>query len=599
MLSTEEVEEDAEATEHHTLGGDGDREQRVVKVLLASAVGNILEWYDFALFGFMAIEIGENFFPEGDSRLRLMETFGIFAGAFFMRPLGGVLFGYLGDKLVGRKRALELSVMMMAFPTLALGCLPPYSMIGIAAPILLTLVRLVQGLAVGGQLTGSMIIVYENAPLHRRGWFGSFCVTTANGGTLAGSLVGSVMHAAVRQETLSRWAWRIPFLCSIFLAVVGLRYQHQLDDDFAPSANVKSGGRGQACGGSSIGDGNPSLAKEHPFPPLHLMYRFFKRQILTLSLLTLLWPVCFYTCFVWLATYEATMVRDPHPSSAFTINTASLAINGLLTPCFGWLVDKWGPRALIGAGALGLAVLSPPLFVWIYRAGSAESMLPQLVFAALAACYGSAYPSYMCSLFPPEMRYTAVANSFNIATVLGAATPVICTALAGVESHPELPGLYLSFAALVCLGALAATPAVVSRSLTTMAAFLANTKMGQYELTQLSCDDPPSDSDDGSRVSRAHPRWRGSEVVSALHRTSELTIHDGINEFCPSMGIMGVEEGEIEIALSKHDAEDHEEEDQEALSLSSGRNKTFSESSDALSEVSLTSHDDMVVGESL
>jgi len=186
---------------------------KIKKIIWASALGNVLEWYDFAIFGFLAKEvcsfafdachsstahapyhtlpsthshrrhqIGHNFFPPGDEKLQIMESFGVFGGAFLMRPLGGMVFGYLGDKVVGREKALEFSIIVMAFPTVMLGCLPGYNTIGVFAPILLTLIRMVQGLAVGGQLVGSMVTVTENSPKKQLGFYGAMCLTTANGG---------------------------------------------------------------------------------------------------------------------------------------------------------------------------------------------------------------------------------------------------------------------------------------------------------------------------------------------------------------------------------------------------------------------------------
>ena len=161
------------------------------KNIFGGVVGNILEWYDFAVFGFFAPIIGSQFFPSDNPMAALIKTFGVFAAGYLMRPIGGIIFGHFGDKL-GRKRALQLSVMMMAIPTTLIAFLPTHAQIGLLAPILLVLIRLIQGVSVGGELVGSISFITEIAPKNRRGFFGSFSVCSAVGGILLGSAVATI-----------------------------------------------------------------------------------------------------------------------------------------------------------------------------------------------------------------------------------------------------------------------------------------------------------------------------------------------------------------------------------------------------------------------
>jgi MHS family proline/betaine transporter-like MFS transporter len=174
-------------------------------------IGNVLEWYDFAIYGYFAAAIGRHFFPHQSPVAQLLSAFGVFAVGYLMRPVGGVLVGHIGDRF-GRRAALTFSVAAMAIPTFLIGLLPGYATIGLAAPIALTLLRIAQGLSVGGEYTSSMVFLVEHAPEGRRGLMGALTSCGATGGILLGSAVGAAFAAAMPIETLDAWGWRIPFL---------------------------------------------------------------------------------------------------------------------------------------------------------------------------------------------------------------------------------------------------------------------------------------------------------------------------------------------------------------------------------------------------
>lgn len=199
------------------------------KTLVASSLGNILEWYDFALFGFFAPILAQLFFPSDDHLASLLSTFGVFAAGFLMRPLGGALFGHFGDK-VGRKNALAASVILMAIPTTLLGLLPTHSQVGLLAPILLTVLRLIQGLSVGGELTGSISFIVEHSPPSQRGFFGSWASNSIGMGLLLGSATGALMTSLLSPDDLASWGWRIPFLFGIVVGGVGLYLRMKLEE---------------------------------------------------------------------------------------------------------------------------------------------------------------------------------------------------------------------------------------------------------------------------------------------------------------------------------------------------------------------------------
>ena len=190
------------------------------KIILAGLVGNVMEWFDFAVYGYFASIIGTHFFPSEDPSVSLIAAFGAFAAGFLVRPLGGLLFGRIGD-LVGRKRAMVLSVMAMAVPTVLIGLMPTYQTIGIAAPILIILLLIIQGLSVGGEYTSSLIFLAENAKPGHRARTAFWGMWGATAGILLGSAIGATITGLLTEEQLMSWGWRIPFLFGSLVAVTG------------------------------------------------------------------------------------------------------------------------------------------------------------------------------------------------------------------------------------------------------------------------------------------------------------------------------------------------------------------------------------------
>ena len=199
------------------------------RVVIAGMIGNGLEWYDFALYGYFAPTLGKLFFPGGDPYVQLISTYGIFAAGFLMRPVGGLLFGTLGDKY-GRKFALTLSLLMMAIPTACIGVLPTYASIGIWAPMLLACVRMIQGLALAGQFTGSITFIVEHAPADKRGAAGGTTILSLCAGMLLGSGSATFMAEILPQAAFESWGWRVPFLLGIVIAFVGFYIRHHTEE---------------------------------------------------------------------------------------------------------------------------------------------------------------------------------------------------------------------------------------------------------------------------------------------------------------------------------------------------------------------------------
>jgi MFS family permease len=214
-------------------------------------IGNVLEWYDFAIYGYFAATIGRQFFPREDTVTQLLSAFGVFAIGYLMRPLGGVLVGHIGDTF-GRRAALTFSVVAMAIPTFLMGLLPGYQTIGVLAPIGLTLLRVVQGLSVGGEYTGSMVFLVEQAPEGRRGLMGALGASGSTAGILLGSAVGATFAASMSTAALDAWGWRIPFLLGLLVGIAGYIFRRYVletgaVEKHAPS-HSRDTSRSLACG---------------------------------------------------------------------------------------------------------------------------------------------------------------------------------------------------------------------------------------------------------------------------------------------------------------------------------------------------------------
>ena len=400
------------------------------KRTVAGVIGNVLEWYDFAVFGYFAPIIASQFFPEDDPVAGLINAFGVFAAGYLMRPLGGVVFGYIGDKL-GRKRALGMSVMLMVIPTTLLGLLPTHAQVGIVAPIMLLILRLVQGFSVGGELIGSISDLTEVAPPGRRGFLGSFAFFGAVGGVLLGSLVATLAHLFLDAEFLQTWGWRIPFLFGFLVGVFGLWMRKGL----AESPDFE---REKAKGSM---DKNPvaEVIKKMPLRIIHLVA------------LIVVNAGGFYTIFVWWPTYLTKIIK-PSIDHAFTANTISMIVFMLLLPLFGWLSDRLGRKRLMMTGLLGFVIFTYPLFLWTDQGVFSHAIITQLVFAFFLSLSSGPLAATMVEMFPIRMRFSGIALGYNVAqSLFGGTAPLICTWLISETADITSPAYFITSLGVVSL----------------------------------------------------------------------------------------------------------------------------------------------------
>jgi MHS family proline/betaine transporter-like MFS transporter len=402
-----------------------------MRTVLAGMIGNVLEWYDFALFGFLAPILSPLFFPTEDRLASLLATYGVFALGFLMRPVGGVFFGHIGDRL-GRKKALEWSVLLMALPTTLLGLLPTYAQAGLFAPLALTVIRMVQGLSVGGEFIGSISFLGEHAPVERRGFLGSWSSTSACLGNLLGSGVAAFAGSVMSPAALATWGWRVPFLCGILVGAVGVWIRRGV----AESPQFKQA----AAEGEVVR------------VPLLVALRRDRRAILITAGLTLMLSVGYYLPWVWLPTWMSRILPHPLPlSEALTVNTLAMGVLLALGPVFGAWSDRVGRRVVIIAGCAALTLLAYPLFLLLSTGTESADLQGLLVIALLAAMVCGAAPAAYVELFPTETRYSGIALGYNgTQALLGGTTPFIATWLIDITGHVRAPAFLFLAAAALC-----------------------------------------------------------------------------------------------------------------------------------------------------
>lgn len=397
-----------------------------VRLIAAGTVGNIMEWYDFAVYGYFATTIGRHFFPSENATTSLIAAFGVFAAGFLMRPLGGVVFGHIGDQ-IGRKAALTISVLAMAIPTFLIGLLPGYATLGPTAAVLLVILRMIQGLSVGGEYTTSIVFLVEGAGRKHRGFAGSWSGFGAVGGILFGSAVGAIVTQTLSPESVHSWGWRLPFIVGLFVGVTGLFIRRHIPEHHHPSGEVK--GRS----------------------PVWEALRTEWRTILRIVALNVINGVGFYVVFVFLVTYMQ-MIGGLSESAALDINTVNMLALLAMFPLSGWLSDQIGRKPLLILGIGGLLVLSWPLFWALHHHAAAWNFFGQLGFVVFIGLFGGALPATMVETTPRTVRCSAISVGYNLAVgVLGGMTPLVATWLIH-RTHDDLaPAYYVMGAACISL----------------------------------------------------------------------------------------------------------------------------------------------------
>jgi len=370
------------------------------RVIAAGMIGNVLEWYDFAIYGYFAAQIGRYFFPHDDAVAQLLLAFGVFAIGYLMRPIGGVLVGHIGDRF-GRRRALIFSVTAMAIPTFLMGLLPSYQTIGLLAPIGLILLRVVQGLSVGGEYASSMVFLIEHAPEGRRGLMGSLAACGATIGTLLGSAVGAAFAASMSTAAFDAWGWRIPFLLGIVVGIAGYILRRQV---------LETG-----------------VAEKRMRAPIVETLHDHRRVIAAFVGLSVFSAVIFYIGFVYMVSWLQTADGIP-PSRSLEINTFSMVVSLPVLITAGWLSDRVGRKPLMLLASMGGLIGALPLFWLLNHPSALLAQLGQLGLVLLTSLYYGGLPATLVEAAPPTVRCTVVALGYNLCFGLfGGLSPLAAT----------------------------------------------------------------------------------------------------------------------------------------------------------------------------
>lgn len=401
--------------------------------LLAGFIGNVVEWYDFALYGYMAGILSGLFFPGEGSTAALIATYGIFAAGFLMRPLGSGVFGWLGDT-IGRSKTMLISVTMMALPTLLLGCLPTYDTTGIWAPILLVLVRLIQGLSVGGEFSSSVTYLVETAPDGQRGFTGSWANTGSIVGMLFGSGIAALVTYLLSPDALAQWGWRLPFLLGGVIGGFSIVLRRRLP---------------QSEHFQRHHDARPATS------PLLQAFTTNRREMIQAILFASAYGVLFYLPLVYLPEWLHSQTGMPR-EMALEINTAATALLLVLIPVSGWMGDHLFRRThFIAAAMLIMAAAAIPLYGWLADDGPWAAITVQFILVLLLAVPLGSAPAMFVELFPATDRLSGYSVAYNIGLgVVGGATPMFATWLIQVSGLSAAPSGLLVVASLVAFAVL-------------------------------------------------------------------------------------------------------------------------------------------------
>ena len=414
----------------------------------ASFMGNFVEWFDYAAYGYLATVIALTFFPQTDAATGLMATFAVFALSFIVRPMGGLIWGHFGDKY-GRRSALSWSILIMTVSTFCIGILPGYNLIGLWAPALLLLIRMVQGFSASGEYAGASAFLAEYAPDGKRGFYTSIVPASTAAGLLFGALFVACMHAVMTSENLHDWGWRLPFLLAAPFGLVG-RYIRMSLQDSPKFLEMEKRLEAKEC------------ATHAPVRELLTVHR----RAVTIGIgVTCLNAVAFYLLLSYMPTYLSTEMGMSEGDS-FIASTVSLATYIGLIFLMGKLSDRFGRKTMLVMASVLFLLLTFPLLGMLGNPSLVVILMIQIAFGAILAMNDGTLPCFLAEIFPTRVRFSGFAFSFNVANaVFGGTAPFIATWLIHMTGNKMAPAWYLLAAAAVALVAMLASRETAHKAL--------------------------------------------------------------------------------------------------------------------------------------
>ncbi|GAA4867066.1 MFS transporter [Saccharopolyspora cebuensis] len=395
----------------------------------AGAIGVFVHWFDWAVYAYLATTIATVFFPAEDEVAGVLSVFAVFAVSFGIRPLGALVFGPLGDR-IGRRRTLSIVIIVMSIATLVIGLLPGYGTIGIAAPILLVAVRLVQGFAAGGEFGSAASFLAEHSPRSRRGFGVSWLEVGSLLGFLAGSLAFYLLSVSLTPEQITAWGWRIPFLIAAPMGVIGYVIRTKIEDTPEYRALEATG----------------SVSRS----PVAELFRVNLRQLLQAAGLMTMMHVLFYAVLTYLVNYQTEHLGHSAESAALLSTFASL-LGLVLVPAFGRLSDRVGRKPVMVGAAVVLLVAATPAYL-LMQTGMVGTVVAALGLAAILSAILGTHAVWAAETFPTRTRQGGLSIAYNITAALFAGTvPFFMTVLISATGSLLVPGPYLMVAAVIGL----------------------------------------------------------------------------------------------------------------------------------------------------
>ncbi|WP_433706432.1 MFS transporter [Paraburkholderia sacchari] len=421
----------------------------VRKVVIASVLGNAFEWFDFAIYGLFAVMIAKLYFPSGNEFASMLLTLATFGVGFAVRPLGGVLLGLYGDR-VGRKKALSLTIVLMSIGTGMIGILPTHEAIGIAAPILMVLARLIQGFSVGGEFSGATTMLVEFAPVNRRGFFGSFQMCSQALAFSLGALVAYLLTVNLAPQALELWGWRLPFLLGILIGPVGWLIRSTVDESpefLAYASEVRSG------------------KVERVKTPLRTVFRDYPRAMLGTLGMSVVGTVSAYVFVFFLPIFAKKQLGMSASDVNLSTFIGTLVIL-VFCPLAGYLSDRIGRKAVLLPAIIAYSIVSYVLFKRLVDAPTFGALLTvQIGVSFFMSFFWGPTPIVLTEVFPVSVRSTGAAVTYNLAVLIfGGLAPFVNTWLVHVTGSNLAPICYVQVSVVIGLIGVLMLPSTARRT---------------------------------------------------------------------------------------------------------------------------------------
>jgi MHS family proline/betaine transporter-like MFS transporter len=423
-------------------------ERAVKRAVKAAALGNAMEWFDFATYSYLAVTIGKVFYSGASSGVQTLLSLATFAITFLVRPLGGVFFGPLGDR-IGRKRVLATTMILMATATFCVGLIPGYNTIGFWAPALLILFRLLQGFSTGGEYGGAATFIAEYAPDKKRGFFGSFLEF----GTLVGfsfaAGIAAILQTVISDADLVSWGWRIPFLIGGPIGVIGLYLRMKLDETPAFQKIAGRDGATPAVTETVTGKDAPHLPEKGPKKEFSKIFKDQWPALILCIALVGAYNIADYALLTYMPTYLTDTLHYKANHGTVILIGAMVAMMCVIT-WVGKLNDRFGRKPVLLAGMLGFLVLTIPAFLLLKQGSLIAVLVGMAMLGASLVCLLGTMSAALPALFSTDVRYGSLSIGYNVSVSLfGGTTPLVLDALVKGLHNGMMPAYYATFAALV------------------------------------------------------------------------------------------------------------------------------------------------------